>query len=129
MPEPLPLERLLSFDWEAEKPEEDAAVIFARALTAGTIENLDVIDEKIKENLINWSFSRLKRVDLAILRISAYSLLFQKDIPDSVVIEEAIGICKDYGEEGSFKFVNAMLDSIKKRRGPPASPQTLGVEV
>jgi N utilization substance protein B len=82
---------------------------------AGTIENICVIDEKIKENLQHWDFSRLKRVDVAILRISVYSLLFQPDIPPQVVIEEAVKISIDYGEDESFRFINGILNTIKEK--------------
>jgi N utilization substance protein B len=121
----IPVESLLNFDWEAEKivSLNSEVLAFARNLTAGTIENLDIIDEKIKEHLINWNFSRLKRVDLAVLRIGVYSLLFQKDIPSEVIIEEAIVISKEYGGDGSFKFVNGVLDNIKKTLKDAGSPE------
>jgi N utilization substance protein B len=118
---PAPLEQILAFEWEGEKLErtDETVLAFARNLAAGTIENLPAIDEKIKKNLKGWDITRLKRVDLAVLRISVYSLLFQKDIPAGVVIEEAIGICKDYGTEGAFKFVNGALDAIRKTECEP----------
>lgn len=113
----LPLESLLEFEWEGEKLSkiDEAALAFARNLTAGTIENLYDIDEKISSHLRGWDINRLKKVDLAILRISAYSLLYQKEAaPASVVIEEAICICKDFGSDSSLKFINAVLDAINK---------------
>ena len=112
---PVSVDALLSFDWEAETiaNRSEADLAFARHLTAGTIENLELVDQHIKEHLVNWEFSRLKRVDLALLRISVYSLIFQKEIPRGVIIEEAIAIAKDYGADGSFKFINGILDSIK----------------
>ncbi|GMO29403.1 MAG: transcription antitermination factor NusB [Spirochaetaceae bacterium] len=115
-----PLETLLEFDWEADKLERiDSGVLdFARNLAAGTIENLDEIDAKIKLHLRNWDFSRLKKVDLAILRTSLYSLLYQKESA-GIVIEEAICICKEYGASGSLKFINAVLDNINKETVKP----------
>jgi N utilization substance protein B len=53
-------------------------------------------------------------VDLAILRISVYPLLFQKDLHSSIIIDEAIDISKEFGSDDSFKFINAVLDSIRK---------------
>jgi N utilization substance protein B len=82
---------------------------------AGTIENIRLIDKKIRASLQNWTLSRLKRVDRAILRLSVYSLLFQKDIPASVVIEEAVQLAVEYGGDDSFRFVNAVLDNIRKK--------------
>lgn len=108
---------LLKFDWvEPDKLEEMGSDIttFARLLITGTIEHIDEIDEMIKKHLVNWDFERLKKVDLAILRISVYPLLFQKDIHPSIIIDEAIDISKEFGEDDSYKFVNAVLDNIRK---------------
>ena len=92
--------------------EEGAA--FSRMLIAGTIENIAKIDEKIKSHLTNWDFERVNKVTVAILRMSVYSLMFTKDIEPSIVIDEAIDIAKNYGPDDSYKFVNAILDNIKK---------------
>ena len=78
------------------------------------IENHEKIDELIKSHLSGWDFNRVNRVSLAILRMSVYSLLFQKDVPATIVIDEAIDIAKDYGQDDSFKFINAVLDNIRK---------------
>jgi len=112
-----PVEELASFAWLEEEKlsslnEETAA--FSRALIAGVIENIDDIDKAIKNHLENWDITRLNRVDLAVLRMSAYTLMFQKDISPSIVIEEAIGICREFGTDDSFKFINGVLDSIRK---------------
>jgi N utilization substance protein B len=112
-----PLDQLLAFPWvDDEKLEAmgEDALAFPRLLIAGTIENIAVIDKKIRSAIQNWDFSRLKRVDLAIMRLGVYSLLFQKEIPASVTIEEAVKLCIDYSADDSFKFVNGVLDSISK---------------
>ena len=81
------------------------------------LKRVEELDDKIKANLSqNWNFDRLNKVTLAILRISIYSLLFQKEIPGTIVIDEAISISKDYGLDDSFKFVNAILDKISKEQ-------------
>ncbi|MCR5698880.1 MAG: transcription antitermination factor NusB [Treponemataceae bacterium] len=112
------LDNLLSFEWVGEEKlskMDDDVLTFARLLVSGTIEHLEEIDNAIKANLNeNWDFSRLNKVDLAILRISAYPILFQKDIHPSIVIDEAIDISKEFGTDDSFKFINAVLDSIRK---------------
>ena len=83
-------------------------------LVSGTIEHIAEVDEMIKKHIINWDFERLNKVDLAVLRISTYPLMFQKDIHPSIIIDEAIDIVKEFGTDDSFKFVNAVLDSIRK---------------
>jgi N utilization substance protein B len=111
------MEELLAFGWlEKEKLlrlDEDIAV-FSRALIAGTVENIDAIDNMIKDHLEHWDITRLNRVDLAVIRISAYALMYQSDVAPSIVIDEAIGICREFGTDGSYKFVNGVLDSIHR---------------
>lgn len=98
---------------KAPKLDEEGAA-FSRMLIAGTIENVAKIDETIKAHLTNWDFNRVNKVTIAILRMSVYSLMFTKDIDSSIVIDEAIDIAKNYGPDDSYKFVNAILDNIKK---------------
>jgi N utilization substance protein B len=113
---PVPQE-LLEFSWlEKEKQaalDEDISG-FSRLIIAGTIENITGIDRMIKKHLENWDFSRLNRVDLAILRISTYTLMFQTDVAPSIVINEAIGISKEFGTDDSYRFINGVLDSIRR---------------
>ncbi|HKL87330.1 MAG TPA: transcription antitermination factor NusB [Treponemataceae bacterium] len=112
------LDELLDFAWiEDDKREKlgEEGIAFPRLLIAGAIEHMDEIDQKIKENLTNWDFDRLNKVDLAILRMSVYSLLYQKDMHPSIVIDEAIDISKEFGSDESFRFINAILDSIRKK--------------
>jgi len=112
-----PVEELVSFGWlEEDKLNtlDEKTACFSRLLIAGAIENIEKIDNKIKAHLENWDISRLNRVDLAVLRMSVYSLMFQSEISPSIVIDEAIGICKEFGTDDSYKFINGVLDSIRK---------------
>ena len=110
-------EELIKFEWleSEEYKNAQSSLDFARLIAAGTVENIEIIDETIKEHLVNWKFSRLSRVDLAILRISVYSLLYRDEIPHTVTIDEAVDIAKSYGSDESYKFVNGVLDSIRKK--------------
>ncbi|MBO4437924.1 MAG: transcription antitermination factor NusB [Spirochaetaceae bacterium] len=113
----IPLEELLEFAWVDEQTQAklgDDNLSFSRMLISGTIENIEKVDETIKSHLTNWDFSRLNKVDLAVLRISVYPLIFQQDMPSTIIIDEAVDISKEYGSDDSFKFINAILDSIKK---------------
>ncbi|MCL2174901.1 MAG: transcription antitermination factor NusB [Treponema sp.] len=113
----VPVEELITFSWlgdEKLKKIDEELLAFSRALTAGAIENIEEIDSLIQKHLENWDITRLNRVDLAILRMSAYTLLFQNDIASSIVIDEAIGICREFGTDDSYKFINGVLDSVKK---------------
>lgn len=113
-----PLDEILDFDWvEQSKLDKlgEEGLNFPRLIISGTIDNIDEIDTNIRDNLDNWDFNRLNRVDLAIIRISVFSLLFQKDMHPSIVIDEAVDICKEFGSDESYRFVNAILDSIRKK--------------
>jgi N utilization substance protein B len=108
---------LLDFSWldadrRSKTPEE--TLVFARLLIQGTLERLLEVDAVIKKHLENWDFSRLSRVDLALLRVSVYCLMFQKDIPPTVTIDEAVDISKNFGTEDSYRFVNGVLDGVRK---------------
>jgi N utilization substance protein B len=96
------------------KPLDEEVAVFSRLLVTGTIENIDVVDSMIKKHLENWELKRLNRVDLAVLRMSVFSLMFQTDIHPSIVIDEAVDISKEYGTDDSYRFVNGVLDSIRK---------------
>lgn len=111
------VQELVSFSWldqEKRNALDEGTAVFARLLIAGTIENIETIDSLIKAHLKNWNFDRLNRVDLAIMRMSVYSLKYQEDISASIVIDEAIDIAKEYGTDDSFRFINGVLDAIKK---------------
>ena len=113
----IPSEELMGFSWydaETRKPLDAHIAAFSRLLIAGTVENIKAIDKMIKQHLEHWDISRLNRVDLAILRMSVYSLMYQRDIAPSIVIDEAIGISMEFGTDDSYKFVNGVLDSIHK---------------
>ncbi len=92
--------------------EKDAAYITARC---GCIQDkLAQIDHVINDNTEGWDTARMGKVELAVLRLGVYEILFDKDIPDSVAIDEAVGLAKQYGQENSGGFVNAILAKIVK---------------
>jgi len=112
-------EELLDFPWSLETAESvsnlnEEVAAFARLLLSGTIENRKRIDKTIQKHLENWDIVRLNRVDLAILRMSVYTLMFQTDIAPTIVIDEAIELSKEFGTDDSYRFVNGVLDAIRK---------------
>jgi len=112
----IPIDELMAFSWlgpEKQAALDETVAAFSRLLITGTVENIKAIDEMIKKHLQNWDFSRLNRVDLAIIRMSVYTLMYQGEIAPSIVIDEAIGISREFGTDDSFRFVNGVLDSIK----------------
>jgi len=110
----LPAEQLLGFDWLDTEIKNPEIKDFASLLLAGTIEKVEEIDKIINDNIDNWDFSRISKVDLAILRISIFSLKYQQDIPSIVTIDEAINLAREFGIDDSYRFINGVLDGIKK---------------
>ncbi|MCQ2573129.1 MAG: transcription antitermination factor NusB [Treponema sp.] len=108
-----PLEEILAFTWPEAKDEEAEA--FAGLVINGAVEHIEEIDKKIESHLSDsWTMERINKVSLSILRMSVYELMFQSSAESKVVIDEAVEIAKKYGEDGSFKFINAVLDNIRK---------------
>ncbi len=103
------------FDVElGQVPLDTDSMQFAKDVCYGFAENRQLIDQKIGEHSSKWDFQRLGKVDLAILRVAAYEILFRSDIPTSVVVNEAIENAKKYCETDSYRFINGVLGSIAK---------------
>lgn len=86
--------------------------VFAEDLVAGVVANLAAIDGAIEAKSKNWALGRMARVDLSILRLAVFELLFRPDIPKNVTINEAIEVAKKFGTEDSPAFVNGILDEV-----------------
>ncbi|MEK6714804.1 MAG: transcription antitermination factor NusB [Candidatus Omnitrophota bacterium] len=101
--------------WSYCEEEDDAQLKeFVAVLVNGARENLKTIDAEISHFALNWQMHRMPVVDRNILRLAAFELLYLSDIPAKVSINEAIELAKKYGDKDSGKFVNAVLDKIKK---------------
>jgi N utilization substance protein B len=93
---------------------------FANDLLRGTLEKKAEIDARIASLADNWDFERLAVVDRNILRLALYEMLFRTEIPPVVSINEAIEIAKKFSTAESGKFVNGLLDRVKKELLRPA---------
>lgn len=101
--------------WNEQAQTGPSARPFFESLVRGTASYLPQIDQAIEAVLENWRLDRLERMDLALLRVGGYEILFG-DTPVAVVINEAVEFAKRYGNENSPKFVNGTLDALYKRR-------------
>ena len=93
---------------------------FCDELLQGWMQHREAIDEVIAKNARNFEFKRLSAVDRNVLRIACHEILFRTDIPAPVAINEAIEIAKKYSTEDSGKFVNGVLDNIRKQHAAAA---------
>ncbi len=96
----------------AAEPLPTAAKVFAETLIRGVVEYRAVLDQEIRDVAKNWSLERMTTVDLSILRVAAYELLYQPEIPVRVTLNEAIEIAKRYGTKESPAFINGLLDKV-----------------
>lgn len=92
---------------------------FCESLLKGWMEHRLEIDNVIREHARNYEFTRLSAVDRNVLRIACHEILFCEDIPPAVSINEAIEIAKKFSTGESGKFVNGILDNIRKARRSP----------
>lgn len=77
-------------------------------------DNLEDIDSRIVNALVNWKLDRVSKVNLTILRLAVGEMLFVDDVPGSVAINEAVELTKKYSDEKSCSFVNGVLDKVLK---------------
>ena len=105
---------ILDFSWADNENLDEDLKTFSRLLISGTIENINEIDSMIKMHLRNWEIERINKVDLSVLRMSIYSLLYQNELAPSIIIDEAIGISKEFGQDDSYRFINGLLDNVRK---------------
>jgi len=110
---PAPPREAIHLFWESNR-FKPAAKAFAQELLTGLLDKGDELDARISAKSPNWSISRMGKIDLAIIRLAAYELIYREDIPKNVTINEAIEIAKKFGSEESPAFVNGILDEIAR---------------
>ena len=98
-----------------EEPDRDARA-FATKLVNGVRETLDELDREIAATAQNWDISRMAVIDRNVLRMATYELLYCRDIPPKVAINEAIELGKRFSTQNSGAFINGILDKIMNRK-------------
>lgn len=103
----------------ARPPIAPKARAFAETLVRGVLENLEQLDALISKFSRNYLLCRLAAVDRNILRLAVYEILYNKEAPPVVAINEAIELAKEFGSEESGRFVNGILDRIRAETPRP----------
>ncbi len=103
---------------EMGKPRDYYA--FGEELIHGTIAHAGEIDARIRALTQNWEFDRIAKIDLAILRVAIFEMLYRKDIPPVVSINEAIDLSKQFSNLDAKRFINGILDRLKDDLGRDA---------
>jgi len=97
----------------ASAPEP--AKIMALRMVRGTWDKISDIDKALRGLAENWDLARMAAVDRNILRLAAFEILYEPEVPKSVAINEAIEIVKRFSTDESSKFVNGILDKLEKK--------------
>jgi N utilization substance protein B len=84
---------------------------FTKKLAEGVLGKKEDLDRKIKEFSKNWEIGRISMINKAILMLALYELIYEKDTPKAVVINEALELAKRYSDPESAKFINGILGS------------------
>jgi len=102
-------EALTNLFEEEELAEETRE--FTKRLAEGVLDKKDDLDRKIKEFSKNWEIGRISMINKAILMLALYELIYEKDTPKAVVVNEALELAKRYSDPESAKFINGILGS------------------
>ncbi|VVJ17175.1 Transcription termination protein NusB [Amycolatopsis camponoti] len=92
--------------------EVDPIGDYTISLVEGVTARKTQIDELLAEHAQGWTLERMPKVDLAVLRVGVYELLWAEDVPDPVAIDEAVGLAKELSTDDSPRFVNGVLGRI-----------------
>ena len=109
---------LVTFFENCESPREHYA--FGEELIQGVIEHVGEIDAHITSLAHNWEFDRIAKIDLAIMRLAMFEMIYRKDIPPVVSINEAIDLSKQFSNADAKRFINGILDRLKDKLGRDA---------
>lgn len=99
-----------------ENMKDSNQLEYFNQLFAAAVDHLPAIDEKLEACSENWKISRMAKVDLAILRLSAAEILYLPDVPNSASINEAVDMAKKFGGDESGKFINGILGKVVRSK-------------
>jgi N utilization substance protein B len=111
------IETLFDFQWGDPTPPPDETRTFGARLARDTVERLSPIDALIGETTERWRPERMAIVDRLILRMAVCELMRDRTTPPAVVINEALELARTFSTEDAVKFINGMLDAIRRKLG------------
>lgn len=114
-PEEMPEQIRLYFE-DLEKPADEKSVKYIQDKFNRVMEKLPELDKMIDEKSEGWNTKRIGRVELAIMRLGLFEIVFDDDIPVGVAIDEAVELAKKYGQNDAGSFVNGVLAKFADRK-------------
>jgi N utilization substance protein B len=116
------------FCWLFSEPDEEQCLVLSKELLdidstgadlelteriiRGVKEHREEIDKIIEKCAPEWPLEKISKIDLVILRMSIFEMLYEKETPQKVVIDEAVELAKEFGNDTSCKFINGVLGSV-----------------
>ena len=93
------------------REEKNIDLDYFRLLVYGTLKNCDEIDKKVIP-FLDRPIAQLNPVELSVLRLATFELIYHPDVPHAVVMNEAINLAKEFGSQDGYKFVNGVLNTM-----------------
>ncbi|HXD72874.1 MAG TPA: transcription antitermination factor NusB [Vicinamibacterales bacterium] len=109
------IETFFDLQWADAKPPEAALREFAAGLAWDTVKRLDEVDALVADSAENWRPERMAVIDRLIIRMAVCELIRDKATPHAVIINEALELARTFSTEDAVKFINGMLDGIRRK--------------
>ncbi len=116
---PEPIDTALKDFWEDKNPIEREKT-YAEEIIKGVVQRKDELDDRLSQYAKRWDSERMVAVDRTVMRVALFEMLYREDVPPVVSINEAVHFAKDFSSFQSGRFVNGVLDRIRKEIDRPA---------
>lgn len=116
---PEPIDIALKDFWEEKEPSEREKT-YAEEIIKGVVQRKDELDDRLSQYAKRWDSERMGAVDRTVMRVALFEMLYRDDVPPVVSINEAVHFAKDFSSFQSGRFVNGVLDRIRKELDRPA---------
>ncbi|MCF7818522.1 MAG: transcription antitermination factor NusB [Kiritimatiellales bacterium] len=116
---PEPIDIALKDFWEEKEPSEREKA-YAEEIIKGVVQRKDELDDRLSQYAKRWDSDRMGAVDRTVMRVALFEMLYREDVPPVVSINEAVHFAKDFSSFQSGRFVNGVLDRIRKEIDRPA---------
>ncbi len=107
-------------DFWAEKEPNEREKTYAEEIIKGVVQHKDELDDRLSQYAKRWDSERMGAVDRTVMRVALFEMLYREDVPPVVSINEAVHFAKDFSSFQSGRFVNGVLDRIRKEIDRPA---------
>ena len=114
-----PIDVALKDFWEGKEPSEREKT-YAEEIIKGVVQRKDELDDRLSQYAKRWDSERMGAVDRTVMRVALFEMLHREDVPPVVSINEAVHFAKDFSSFQSGRFVNGVLDRIRKEIDRPA---------